>query len=129
MTKHQLQQYRWLQKNITRLEARLLELETEATRITTRLTKEPRGGVNINKASSLVAQIIDTKDEINDRLQEAYKTQAKIELAIEALPEQEKYLVRARYVECRSWEQICADMNYSWRQTHRIHSEALKMLV
>ena len=128
MTKHQLQQYRWLQKNITRLEARLLELETEATRITTRLTKEPRGGGNINKVSSLVAQIIDTKDEINDRLQEAYKTQAKIELAIEALPEQEKYLVRARYVECRSWEQICVDMNYSWRQTHRIHSEALKML-
>lgn len=30
-----------------------------------------------------------------------------------------------RYILFKSWEQISLDMNYSWRQIHRIHSKAL----
>lgn len=128
MTKHELQQYRWIQKNISRLEERLLELETEATRITTHLTKEPKGTSSTDKLSTLVAQIVDTRNEINRQLREAYSRQIAIEAAIDKLPEREKYLVRARYVEQKTWEQICVDMNYSWKHTHRIHARALKML-
>jgi len=128
MTKHELQQYRWIQKNINRLEERLLELETEATRITTQLTWEPKGTGSTDKLSTLVAQIVDTRDEINRQLREAYSRQMAIEAAIDKLPEREKYLVRARYIELHSWEQIAVDMAYSWQHIHRIHSRALKML-
>lgn len=128
MTKHELQQYRWIQKNINRLEERLLELETEATRITTQLTKEPKGTSSTDKLSTLVAQIVDTRNEISRQLREAYGRQIKIEAAVKRLPEREKYLIRARYIELKTWEQIAVDMNYSWKHTHRIHSRALKML-
>ncbi len=128
MTKHELQQYRWAQKNIDRLEERLLELETEATRITTRLTKDPKGGGSVDKISALVAQVMDTRDKINARLHDAYNMQVRIEVAIGALPEREKYLIRARYLEGKSWEQIAVDMSYSWQWVHRIHSRALKMI-
>ena len=128
MTKYDLQQYRWIRKNINRLQERLIELKTEATKMTTQLTEEPKGTSNADKLSSLVAQIIDTQDEISRQLQEAYRLELQIESAIDKLPEREKYLIRARYVEQKTWEQICVDMNYSWKQTHRIHARALKML-
>lgn len=128
VTKYDLQQYRWIRKNINRLQERLIELKTEATKMTTQLTEEPKGTSNADKLSSLVAQIIDTQDEISRQLQEAYRLELQIESAIDKLPEREKYLIRARYVEQKTWEQICVDMNYSWKQTHRIHARALKML-
>ena len=40
MTKQQLQEYYWLKKNIKKLEEKLLELETEAKRVTTVYTKQ-----------------------------------------------------------------------------------------
>ena len=33
-----------------------------------------------------------------------------------------------RYICLMSWEDICVEIKYSWRQTHRLHSEALKNL-
>jgi hypothetical protein len=34
-------------------------------------------------------------------------------------------ILRKRYIEFRQWEQICIDVGYSWKQTHRLHSRAL----
>lgn len=33
-----------------------------------------------------------------------------------------------RYICLMNWEDICVEIDYSWRQTHRLHSEALKNL-
>lgn len=75
-----------------------------------------------------MAKIIEVKEEINRQLQQSYELVARIERAIDKLPEREKYLIRARYLDGKSWEQIAVDMNYSWRQVHYIHSNALKLL-
>lgn len=129
MTKHDLQQYCWLQKNINRLEEHLLVLDTEATRVTTRLKKDPRGSSHsVDKLSGLVAQIVDTKDKINDQLVKSYEIRNQIEDAIKQLPEKEKYLIRAKYIEGGTWEQIAVDMGYTWRHLHRVHARALKLL-
>lgn len=40
----------------------------------------------------------------------------------------ESDIIRKRYLEQKSWEDICLDIGYSWRQTHRIHAQALKHL-
>lgn len=75
-----------------------------------------------------MAKIVEVQEEINRQLQKSYELMAKIEKAIEKLPEREKYLIRARYIDCKSWEQIAVDMSYSWRQIHYIHANALKLL-
>lgn len=31
-----------------------------------------------------------------------------------------------RYIQFKGWEDICVEINYSWKQTHRLHSLALK---
>ena len=124
-----MQAYYWAKKNIERLENELLELETEATRQTAQLTQERKSqNYDPDRLAELVAKIIEVKEEINRQLQQSYELVAKIEKAIEKLPEREKYLIRARYIDCKSWEQIAVDMNYSWRQVHRIHANALKLL-
>ena len=42
--------------------------------------------------------------------------------------EDEKSVLRMRYIKGVQWEDICVVIKYSWRQTHRIHSNALKNL-
>lgn len=42
--------------------------------------------------------------------------------------EDEKSVLRMRYIKGVQWEDICVAIKYSWRQTHRIHSNALKNL-
>ena len=129
MTKKQLQEFYWMKRNIQKLEDKLLELETEATRQTTRLSNEPKGShLSSDKITSIVIKIVEVQEEINNKLKQAYALVAKIEVAIAILPEREQYLVRSRYLECKSWEQIAVDMNYSWQWVHKIHSKALKLL-
>lgn len=56
------------------------------------------------------------------------KETIEIEQIINALPSRERRLIRSRYLEGHTFEQICYEMNYSWRHVHRLHGEALKKL-
>lgn len=131
MNKHDLQQFYWTQKNIEKLEQRIEELYTIATKQTSTLKKDAdsiHGTGYQDRMGEVLAEIADLRKDLETELQEALAGQLEIEQAIKTLPEREKYLIRARYIERKSWEQICVDMSYSWRQIHNIHSEALKML-
>lgn len=37
----------------------------------------------------------------------------------------ESTILYKKYIEFKQWEQICIEVGYSWRQVHRIHSDAL----
>ena len=39
--------------------------------------------------------------------------------------EDEKRVLRLRYIKGLKWEEVAVEMGYSWKQTHRIHSQAL----
>lgn len=129
MTKRELQEYQWIKRNIEKLEERLEELRTAAARTTTQLKQDPihSGGMG-DKVGSAVANIVSVQEEIDEELGRAYAVMLKIERAIQILPAREMYLIRAKYIELKHWEQICVDMNYSWRQIHYIHADALRIL-
>jgi len=130
MTKKQLQEHYWLRQNIKKLEEKLLELETEAKRMTAVYNNINPSKRNTSKdrLSEIVAKIVDTQNEINELTVQAYEKMLEIEKAILKLPNRERYLIRLRYIECMSWYEIMEEMNYSWRQVHRIHADALKTL-
>lgn len=128
MNKIELQEYYWLMRNVNQLEDKLLELDTRVTKVTSSLTGMPKASGEPDKIPFLVSRIIEVQKEINEVLERAYRKVADIEKAIEVLPSRERYLIRARYVELKTWEQIAVDMNYSWKQVHRIHSAALKLI-
>lgn len=65
------------------------------------------------KASKAVTELIKLRDEINDR--------------ITLLPNREEQLVlRYRYVDSCSWDEISSMLNVSLRTVHRIHGSALR---
>jgi len=131
VTKKELQEYYWAQKNIEKLENRIDELMAIAMRQTTTIKGDADSihGVGYqDRMGEVLAEIADLRTELKNQLQKSYEQQVKIEKAISELPEREKYLIRARYIERKSWEQIAVEMNYAWAQVHRIHAEALKLL-
>jgi RNA polymerase sigma factor (sigma-70 family) len=42
--------------------------------------------------------------------------------------DRERLLLQYRYLDGRTFEEIAVQMNYSWRQIHRLHSRALTNL-
>lgn len=132
MTKQELKEYYWIRRNITKSEHRLMELEAAAIKITTQLKKKHdaivgRGNTS-DKVGNAVADIEAAREKLAEQILASYAVLAEIEKAIGVLPARECYLIRARYIELLSWEQIAVDMNYSWQWVHKIHSSALEML-
>jgi DNA-directed RNA polymerase specialized sigma24 family protein len=64
-------------------------------------------------------------DALNARLCDA---KLRIERAIDGLPSVQRRLMRARYIEGKSWEVLADEMTYSVMQLHRIHKKALESL-
>lgn len=60
------------------------------------------------------------------KIEELHAVKAEIESVIERVPD-ERYrrLLRGRYLEHHTWEQIAVDMNYSYMQVCRLHGRAL----
>lgn len=48
-----------------------------------------------------------------------------LERDMEILSPTERDLIRYKYMDGQTWEEVCVSIRYSWAQTHRIHSAAL----
>ena len=61
-----------------------------------------------------------------ERLKRA-KIRSGIEMRIRAMKnDDEQRVLRLRYIKGLKWDDVMRGIGYSWKQTHRIHSEALK---
>jgi RNA polymerase sigma factor (sigma-70 family) len=103
-------------------------VEARATSIGSTINGIPGGGGSQDKIGNHVAIMADIAEMINRELTRAHERMRQIETSIEILEEREKRLMRLRYLHGLSWEKICVDMNFSWRQIHNIHAEALKKI-
>lgn len=131
MTKEKLRSYRAIKKERDLLKEKIRELETELyDPRSQRLNGMPRnasGGTNtrlegqIERRDELIALYQEKESELTDAILE-------IEGAIELLPSRDRALMRLYYIEGLTWEQVAVEMNYSWRQVHRIHGEALEKI-
>lgn len=71
----------------------------------------------------------DLAERYQAKLEELDAAQIQVEELIATLEPLERKLFRHRYIEGLTWEAVCVEMNYSWRQTHNIHSQALDKLL
>ena len=108
MTKEQLHKYIPMTKEKVKIEQRLRRLERSPDSEAEAL--EPLRAFYKEKLAELVALQLD------------------IERAIETLDPIERELIRLRYIDGLEWHQVCAEINYEWTQTHRIHARALRKL-
>ena len=124
--KEYLKSYKNLCIKLKSLEEQLLSLrEIEQSAKIQSISDMPKGSKQLDLSDYMVrldivlAKIVKTRAECLDRKLE-------IESRIADMPEGiEADILRRRYIEFKTWEQICVDIKYSWMQTHRLHSKAL----
>lgn len=130
MTKEQLKAYRAIRLERDKLRSLLEEMEATIYSPTIpKLNPAPGGGRN----GASPVEIAATKhDELRTRylqkVAELEDAMAMIEEAIKMLGNRERTLIRLHYIKGKTWEEVCVDMSYSWRQIHRIHAKALEKL-
>lgn len=129
MTKEQLQAYRNIGREIRQILNRLDALETAMYNPKAQqLTGMPSAPSKDNPLEQMVIQRAELQRRYSELLTELLAEQLTIEAAIEQAPPAARTLLRYRYIDGLKWEEICVKMNYSWRQMHRLHAQALDAL-
>lgn len=128
--KRQLHRYRDLEAERRQLELELKKMaEFLGTPRGTNWDGMPRASGVGDPVLSVVSQHLALQERYRRQLEKLVKAQTEIENIIENLEPLERKLMRHRYIEGLAWEAVCVAMNYSWRQTHRIHSAILDKIV
>lgn len=120
MTKEGLRGYRDLLR-----ENQALARQLDAVEATLRRQSKgnEQGGHGVPE--DLVVQCQELRGQYEEKLRALARGLLDIERAIDALPPTERLLLRLRYLQGLSWEAVCVEMSYSWRQVHRLHAKAL----
>lgn len=115
------------ERQIERLRERVIRIEAELMRITPRLAGMP-GGADRDKIADGVAKIVDLEQEILNRMFRLENERLRIEDEIAQLPEQQKRVISARYVEGKSWKKVAKETHYNAKYVFMIHRAALSRL-
>ena len=124
LKKEYLWRYRDIKKEMRRAELVYKEL---------RLSFYPSGGGNggggshgLNDLSDTVMLIEAAKKKYLKKRYQRIRTLIEIEDSIARLKEQrERDVLTHRYILIQKWEDICDELDMSWKQVHRVHSSAL----
>lgn len=117
-----------LDREIDRKVEEITKWRSRLGKVTPTLTLQPGGGGSIYKSSDtdIVNRIVDLEQEINRDIDILVDIRGEIGTVIDAVENhQERLLLQYRYLDGKTFEWIAAEMFYSWRHTHRLHSAAL----
>lgn len=124
--KEYLNSYKTLCRKLNSLEEQLQSLrEVEQSAKIQSISDMPKGSKQTDLSDYMVKiEVVFTK--IVRARTECLNRKLEIESCIADMPDGiEADILRKRYIEFKTWEQICVEIEYSWRQTHRFHSDAL----
>lgn len=130
MEKEDLKKYLALVREVDDIRKRILQLEENMYTVkAVGMDGMPKGNCVNDSIGNIVARVNDLRSEYLKQYDLALCELYKIERAIEKLEDlTERQLMRKRYIEGKKWEDICVELNYSWRQIHNIHSKILKKI-
>lgn len=126
--KEYLQQYRYAVRRAAAAQEHLLELREIAERITPNYSSEG-GGTHQSgdKLGAAVARIVDAESRVNDEMELLEATEREVIDTINKVKDTTlNTLLYERYINGKTFEQIAVQLNYSWRQTCRLHGAALE---
>lgn len=130
MDKENLKNYLALMKEAKYIKSRIEQLEDDAKNLKVFVADGmPRSSSIRDSIGEVIANIEDLRTKGLHIYVESLQELCKIEKVIDSLTnETERLLMRKRYIEGKHWADICVELNYSWKQIHRIHSRILKKI-
>lgn len=126
--KRYLQQIMRLDTKINRDIEELHRLKAMVTKITPTLKPDVvSGGGSQDKLSDAVAKIVDLEAEINREIDRLVDARAAVTATIDKVEDARLHTVlNMRYVQFKTFEQIAAEMNYTYRWVCIMHGRALQ---
>lgn len=121
MDKKTLKQYQNLLKEIDQLEAEKRDLYCiQAVQITDMPKNHKQRDL-----SDLMPKLERLQNKIGDRIDKSITLRNEIEDSISSLEPAERVLMRLRYIEGLTWEQVAVEMHYSYKWVCVLHGRIL----
>lgn len=129
VTKERLRQYRDIKKELNQIKQKVEALEAALySPKAQKLTGTPASTAGSDHREALIDRHTELLDHYREKAAELAGEQLAVETAIEALDPTSRMLLRHRYIDGLTWEEVCVQLSYSWRQIHNIHGRALEKL-
>lgn len=128
--KKYLNRYRDSGRKIINLHEELKALrDVEQSAKTQQLSDMPKGSSRQQDIAVVLIGIEKLQKRIDDEIIKSVNVRLDIENTLLNVSDaQEARVLRLRYIELMKWEEICVQMNYSWKGIHKVHGRALKNL-
>ena len=124
-----LLEYQAIERRINRLLNEKQGWMEKATAVTPVLSDMPKGS-GADKIQNAVCRIADIEADIDRQIDRQIDLRARIETAICAIPDGRlRDLMRYRYIDGLTWEQIAVEMHYSYVHICRMHGQALAVIM
>lgn len=125
----QLNSYSQIRLERRQLLNRIIVLESRLTGSgTSGLDGMPHGSSSGDSLARGTVALVTLRDLYKAKEVELAQAMLDIEQMIDSLDPIERLVARYRYIDGLRWKSICVKINYSWRQTHRIHDGLLEKL-
>lgn len=124
-----LLEYQAIERRIKRLQSEKQGWLEKATAVSPNLSDMPKGG-GTDKIQNAVCRIADIEQKINRDIDRQIDLRERIEAAVCAISDGRlRDLMRYRYIDGMTWEQIAVEMHYSYVHICRMHGQALAQIM
>jgi len=128
MTKQELSQLYYLNREIEHLKERITELECIATSSTSRITGMPHATDISDKVGKYAAEIVDLKELLDLNLKKCFYELNRLNRYIESIEDSEMRMIMSlRYINGLSWQQVAFSIGeHDEQYPRRKHNAFLK---
>ncbi len=121
-----LNQYKYLNKEIDRKIASLEDWRNKIFNVTGTLSDMPKSSNRTNVIEDGIASIDEIESSINEDIDDLINLRNEIESKIESVNDLKlRELLKCRYLDDKTWEEIAYRNGCSWRWIYRLHERAL----
>ena len=114
---------RWIEREITSLIRTRDETRDRLTHITQSYDGD---GAQSTKDPHKFDALVELEYKLDERIDELCAVKTEILDAIGKLEDsRERLALQLYYIDMKSWEQVCVELHYSWRQTMYIRKQAI----
>ena len=115
---------RWIEREITSLIRTRDETRDRLTHITQNYDGD---GAQTTKDPHKFDALVELEDKIDELIDRLYATKTEILDVIDKLEDRREFLaLKVYYIDMKTWEEVCVELHYSWRQIMYIRKQAVK---
>lgn len=124
-----LSQYKYINTEIDRKVREIEDWKSKIYNVTGTLSDMPKSKNRTNTLEGGIARINEIETTINQDIDRLLEVKTCIENKINGLEDLKlRELMKCRYLDCKTWEEIAYKNGYTWQWAYRLHEKALDII-